>query len=125
MKVKEIDSKYGFEETVSILQKAVEENGLKVISIIDAQANLKRAGIEIKGNKILEVFHPKLAKEVFEKDLRAGIIPPVRIYIYEENNSVHVAVQNAADLFSQYNGLTELAQKVDEMLSNISATVSK
>jgi uncharacterized protein (DUF302 family) len=125
MKVKEIDSKYGFEETVSILQKAVEENGLKVISIIDAQANLKRAGIEIKGNKILEVFHPKLAKEVFEKDLRAGIIPPVRIYIYEENNSVHVAVQNASDLFSQYNGLTGLAQKIDEMLNNISATISK
>ena len=119
MKVKEIVSKSGFAETVKILERSVDENGLKVISIIDAQANLKKIGIERGGNKILEVFNPKLAKEVFDNDLRAGIVPPLRIYIYEEGNRTHVSVQSAVELFSQYNGLEELAARVDTMLDSV------
>ncbi|MCL4345270.1 MAG: DUF302 domain-containing protein [Candidatus Thermoplasmatota archaeon] len=125
MNTKEIVSKFGFEETVGILQRSVEENGLKVISVIDAQANLKKIGIEIKGNKILEVFHPKLAREVFDSDLRAGIVPPLRIYIYEGNGMTHVSVQSAAELFSRYNGLGELAERVDKMLDSITDSVAK
>ena len=119
MKVKEIVSKSGFAETVKILERSVDENGLKVISIIDAQANLKKIGIEGGSNKILEVFNPKLAKEVFDNDLRAGIVPPLRIYIYEEGNRTHVSVQSAVELFSQYNGLEELAARVDTMLDSV------
>ncbi len=116
MKVREIVSKFGFAETVELLEKSVNENGLKVISAIDAQSNLKKVGVEIRGNKILEVFNPKLAKEVFDRDLRAGIVPPLRIYIYEESGKTHVAVQNAVELFSEFNGLAGIAQGLDEML---------
>ncbi|MGP6207703.1 DUF302 domain-containing protein [Cuniculiplasma sp. SKW3] len=125
MKVKEMMSKYGFEETVNKLQKSVEENGLKIISTIDAQANLKKIGIEIGGNKILEVFNPKLAKEVFEKDLKAGIVPPLRIYIYQENDSTHVVAQSAVDLFSQYNGLRDLGERVDKLIDSIINSVTQ
>lgn len=123
MKVKEMISKFDFDETVQVLQRSVEENGLKVVSLIDAQANLRKIGIEIDGNKILEVFHPKLAKEVFDKDLRAGIVPPIRIYIYVQNGITHVAVQNASDLFSGYNDLNELALNVDKMLEAVTKSV--
>ena len=99
------------------------ENGLKVISVIDAQANLKKIGAEIKGNKILEVFNPKLAIDVFNNDLRAGIVPPLRIYIYEESGKTHVAAQSAVELFSQYNGLEELARRVDQMLDSVTNSV--
>jgi uncharacterized protein (DUF302 family) len=119
MKVKEKISKFGFNQTVELLEKSVEQNGLKVVSVIDAQANLRKIGFEIGGNKIIEVFHPKLAKEIFDHDLRAGIVPPLRIYIYEESEKTHLAVQNAAELFSQYNGLEELARRVDDVLDSI------
>ena len=123
MKVKEIVSKFGFAETVEHLERSVDENGLKVISIIDAQANLKKIGVEIKGNKILEVFNPKLAREVFDNDLKAGIIPPLRVYIYEESDKTHVAAQSAVELFSHYNGLEELAGRVDKMLDSVTNSV--
>lgn len=123
MKVKEIISKLGFPQTVEILEKSVSENGLKVVSLIDAQANLKKIGIESGGNKILEVFNPKLAKEVFENDLRAGIVPPLRIYVYEESGRTHVAAQIAEDLFSQYNGLIDLSRKVDGMIDSVLLSV--
>jgi uncharacterized protein (DUF302 family) len=117
MKVKEIVSKFGFAETVELLERSVDENGLKVVSVIDAQANLKNIGVEIKVNKILEVFNPKLAMEVFDSDLRAGIVPPLRIYIYEESDKTHVAVQNAVELFSTFNGLLDIAQRLDKILN--------
>ena len=123
MKMKEIVSKFGFEQTVELLERSVNENGLKVISVIDAQANLKKIGAEIKGNKILEVFNPKLAIDVFNNDLRAGIVPPLRIYIYEESGKTHVAAQSAVELFSQYNGLEELARRVDQMLDSVTNSV--
>ena len=117
MKVKEIISRFGFDQTVEILERSVNENGLKIVSVINAQANQKKIGVEAGGNKILEVFHPKLAMEVFDRDLRAGIVPPLRIYIYEESYKTHVAVQSAVELFAQYNGLEGLAKRLDEMLN--------
>ena len=92
---------------------------MKIVAIINAQENLKKIGAEIGGNKILEVFHPKLAKEVFQKDIRSGIVPPLRIYVYEDAGVTHVATQSAVDLFSSYAGLQDLARKVDEMLESI------
>ena len=119
MKGKEIVSRLPFAETVDLLRKAVEENGLKVVSTIDAQQNLKKIGIQSGGNQILEVFNPRLAAEVFEKDLRAGIVPPLRIYIYEDKGRTHVTAQNASALLSGYNELEDLGKRVDEMLLSI------
>lgn len=112
-------SRLDFESTVDLLTAAVESSGLKIVAIINAQENLKKIGAEIGGNKILEVFHPKLAKEVFQKDIRAGIVPPLRIYVYEDAGVTHVAAQSAVDLFSSYAGLQDLSRKVDEMLESI------
>jgi uncharacterized protein (DUF302 family) len=119
MAAKETISKFGFTETVEQLGRAAEEAGLKVISRIDAQANLMKIGLQIDGNTILEIFHPKLAMEVFEKDIRAGIVPPLRIYIYEYMGKTHVVSQNASELFSDYNGLSDLGRRLDETLSKI------
>ena len=119
MKGSEAVSHLDFESTVDLLMAAVESSGLKIVAIINAQENLKKIGAEIGGNKILEVFHPKLAKEVFQKDIRAGIVPPLRIYVYEDAGVTHVATQSAVDLFSSYAGLHDLARKVDEMLESI------
>ena len=123
MKMKEIISKYGFLQTVGTLERSVNDKGLKVVSVIDAQANLKKIGVESDGNKILEVFNPKLAREVFDTDLKAGIVPPLRIYIYEENDKTNVMTQSAEDLFSQYDGLKDLARRVDEILDSVLMSV--
>lgn len=99
-----VRSNQTFDETVEVIRASVEKAGLKIISVINAQENLKKIGIDIGGNTILEVFHPKLAKEVFDNDVRAGIIPPLRIYIYEGGGATHVMAQNATDLFAPYVG---------------------
>ncbi len=123
MSEREILSNKGFEETVETLQRSAEANGLKIVSVVDAQANLRKIGINIGGNKILEVFSPVLAKEVFDHDLRAGIIPPLRIYIYEDGGRTHVMAQDAIYLFSPYRGLKDLASRVDMMIEAVLKSV--
>lgn len=123
MSTKEVQSSQAFHKTVESVKASVEAAGLKIISVINAQENLKKIGIDTGGNTILEVFHPKLAKEVFDNDIRAGIIPPLRIYIYEGSGSTHVVIQNAVELFSPYKGLIDLAKRVDEMLDSVVRSV--
>ncbi len=119
MSEREVLSKMGFAETVDVLQRSAEANGLKIVSTVDAQANLRRIGVDIAGNKILEVFNPLLAKEVFDHNLRAGIVPPLRIYIYEDGGKTHVVAQDAIDLFSPYKGLEDLASRVDRIIETV------
>jgi uncharacterized protein (DUF302 family) len=123
MTARDVISRHGFDRTVELIQAGVETAGLKVISLINAQENLKKIGVQTGGNRILEVFNPKLAKEVFDHDLRAGIVPPIRIYIYEDRDGTHVSAQNAIELFSPYNGLTELARLVDDKIDTLIKTV--
>ena len=119
MKVNETVSRFDFDSTVNLLMEGVKSSGLKIVALINAQENLKKIGVEIGENKILEVFHPKLAWEVFQKDIRAGIIPPLRIYVFEETGKTHVETQSAQELFSSYSGLQDLAKKLDGMLYSI------
>lgn len=123
MNTKEIISRYDFRKTVDMLEEAIETSGLKVVSKIDAQENLRKIDVQITGNTILEVFHPRLAREVFEKDLRAGIVPPVRIYIFEKDGRTFVITQNVTKQFAAYKDLTDLGKKVNEMLTRIAETV--
>lgn len=124
METQERISRYSFDETVEKLMAGIEISGLKVVARIDARENLKKIGIEIGGNTIFEVFHPGIAREVFQKDIRAGIVPPIRIYVYEAGGMTHVAAQNAAALFSGYNGLEEIGKKVDGMIERALSAIN-
>jgi uncharacterized protein (DUF302 family) len=108
----------GFGESVQKLENAISESNLKIISRINAQENLRKIGEEIGGNQIFEIFNPKLAKKVFDKDLDAGIIPPVRVYIYEEGNSALCIYDMSEPLFSRH-GLGDLGKEVDETVKSI------
>ena len=123
MEDNQIISKYQFTETIEALRKSIENNGLKVVSFIDARENLKKIGVNIGGNSILEVFHPKLAMEVFQHDLKAGIVIPLRIYVYEDDERTKVIAQSASELFKPFAGLGELAKRIDSMIHAIVSSI--
>lgn len=123
MEDNQIISKYQFDETIEVLRKSIEDNGLKVVSFIDARENLRKIGINIGGNSIFEVFHPKFAMEVFQKDLRAGIVPPLRIYVYEDNGKTKVNAQSATELFAPFTGLGDLANRIDSQIQAITNSI--
>ena len=107
-----------FVKSVEKLEEAIAESDLKIISRINAQENLKKIGFEIGGNQIFELFHPRLAKKVFDTNLEAGIIPPVRIYIYQDGGSARCIYELSEPLFSKY-GLSDTGREVDNAIKSI------
>jgi uncharacterized protein (DUF302 family) len=107
-----------FQEAIKKLENAISISKMKIVSRINAQDNLKKIGEQIGGNQIFELFNPKLAKKVFEKNLEAGIIPPVRVYIYEENNYAVCLYNPSEPLFAKF-GLGEIGKEVDEAIASI------
>ena len=93
------------------------------VSLKDGIAIVKQEFIRYVGKDVNSVPARRVTtedvREVFDNDLRAGIIPPLRMYIYVESDKTHVAIQSAVELFSQYNGMEELAGRVDKMLDSV------
>ena len=62
-----IKSKFGFDETMNALADAVKANGLGIVSKIDAQANLKKIGMDIPTGAfawfVYKRFRPRPAVE--------------------------------------------------------------
>ena len=113
-----VASGYDFDTTLKKLEVAIGESDLKIVSRINAQENLMKIGKEIGGNQIFELFNPNLASEVFEKNRDAGIIPPVRLYVYQNDSGSVIIYQDSARLFSEYE-LPDLGRRVNDMVQEI------
>lgn len=116
-----IKSKFGFKETMDALEDAVKANGLGIVSKIDAQANLKKIGMDIRGNAILEVFSPKYAKMLFNANIKAGIEPPLRIYIFDDNDGTHVEYYKPSEIFSKWN--INVLNELDSIFNKIMGVI--
>ena len=70
-----LESPYSFDKTVKAIEQAIRPNNMGITAKINAQANLARVGIKIRGNQIFEIFRPDYAKRFFDQNLQAGIEP--------------------------------------------------
>ncbi len=110
--------KGGFQETLDSLEKAIQENNLKIVSRINAQENLAKANLKVEGNYIFEVFRPDLAYKLFKLNIKAGIVPPLRIYVFQKDNETFVEYCKPSDILNKW-GAEEIGRELDEMFENI------
>ena len=87
--LKENESKYGFEESISKLETVIQENGWKIPASHDLQATLLKHG-KSKVNKVvvMEICNPDLAEKILLSDDERVVsnLMPCRIAIYEKND---------------------------------------
>ncbi len=116
-----LESPYPFDKTVKAIEQAIRPNNMGITAKINAQANLARAGIKIRGNQIFEIFRPDYAKRIFDRNLQAGIEPPLRIYIYEDGNKTFVVYRKPSSIFKPYDDpvLMDIGKKLDSILEKI------
>jgi uncharacterized protein (DUF302 family) len=107
-----------FNNTLELLSKLIQENNLKIVSRINAQENLAKANLKIEGNYIFEVFRPDLANKLFNRDIRAGIVPPLRIYVFEMEGKTFVEYQKPSEILSKW-GAEDLGRELDQMFEKI------
>ncbi|TVP92108.1 MAG: DUF302 domain-containing protein [Thioalkalivibrio sp.] len=88
--------------TVEALKVGIEAQGLRVVAHINGQANAAKLGISVPADQILEVFRPDFAVRVWTACKPAGIDIPLRIYMFEDAQGVHVACRLPTTVFGPW-----------------------
>lgn len=97
--LKENQSKFNFEESVSRLEKVVEENGWKIPAKHDLQATLLKNGkSKVNSVVVLEICNPDLAEKILLTDDERIVsnMMPCRVAVYQkEDGKVYYSRMNA------------------------------
>ena len=119
-------SKYSFNETVDLLQGAIEEQNLMVLLTVDAQKMLRMAGKKVKGMKQIFYFHPQYMRRVMEANKYATIQIPLKFIVMERpDGKTILRYFMPSKLLGSYKGVEPIARELDELVNNIIKEVTK
>jgi uncharacterized protein (DUF302 family) len=113
------------DDVVAALQGAIEDQGMRLVTHINGQANAARIGREVPADQILEVFRPDFAIRVWSACKAAGIDIPLRIHVYEQADKVFVAYRTPSEVFESFGSpeLMEVAADLDPIFAAIVSAV--
>lgn len=119
-------SKYSFDETISKVKRAIEGQNMMILYTADMQQMLKMVGLETKGMQTIIFFHPRYGKEIYTKARMAGIEPPLKVTIMENDQGKTVLrYRKPSAIFAPYAPLKDLGKELDDVLGEIQAAVTQ
>ncbi len=124
MMILENESRYGFEETDSLLSRAVAEKEWKTPFVHDLQQTMRNNGFEVRKVKVFEVCKPALAHQVLKGDQERVVssLMPCRIAIYERSDGkVYISRMNSGMLAKPMKGVVpevmkQAAREIEEIV---------
>lgn len=126
--MKENKSAYGFDESVSRLEKAIGEKGYKIPAVHDLQATMIKHGKEgISKVSVYEICNPDLAEHILRSDDEKIVsnMMPCRIAVYERQDGYTYYSRINAGLLSHSMGkiakkqMSVAAADVEEILTSL------
>lgn len=119
-------SSYPFMETLGKVKQAISEQGLMVIDDIDGQAMMKMAGKEIPPMHQIIFFHPRYMRKVYEANMMAGIVVPLKLIIMEnKQGKTVIRYFKPSTLLEPYEGTGAVANELDKVVSVIVNTAKQ
>ncbi len=118
----ENESKFSYEETVTLLSEHILNIGWKISAVHDLQATLKKNGKDILPVKILELCNPVYSGQLLDTDALRIYSPmmPCRLSIYEKDNGkAYIARMDSATMAIMVGG------KVEEVMAKAFADIEK
>ncbi|MDU1889585.1 MAG: DUF302 domain-containing protein [Dysgonomonas sp.] len=118
----ENESRFSYEETVTLLSDRILNVGWKISAIHDLQATLKKNGKEVLPIKIFELCNPVYSGQLLEIDSLRVYSPmmPCRLSVYEkEDGKAYIARMNSGIMASMVGGITE------EVMTNAFVDIEK
>ncbi|MDQ8198222.1 DUF302 domain-containing protein [Pelagicoccus enzymogenes] len=117
-------SQYGFDDTVSMIKGAIEQNNLMVVHEIDGQKMLRMVGEKTKGMKQVLFFHPRFMKAIKGANPNGAIEAPMKILVMEKpDGTVMVRYAKPTYLFGRYGGLDDIGSELESIIEKIVAEV--
>jgi uncharacterized protein (DUF302 family) len=116
-----------FEDTVTHVTQALQDEGFGILSDIDVAATLKKKlGAEIAPYRILGACNPPLARQAIEAEPSIGLLLPCNVVVRQDvNGAVLVDVMNTDAVLSLVDqpGIAGLARDVGQRLARVLAAV--
>lgn len=116
----ENESKFSYEETVTLLSEHILNIDWKISAVHDLQATLKKNGKDILPVRILELCNPVYSGQLLDTDALRIYSPmmPCRLSVYEKNDGkVYIARMNSAAMAAIVGG------KVEEVMAKAFADI--
>ncbi|CAN5471660.1 MAG: DUF302 domain-containing protein [Rubrobacteraceae bacterium] len=120
MKTRRYDSP--FDEVVEAIIASIESSGMLLVADIDVRKNAAKRGIELTGNRILEVSRLDYAARIWAMEIEAGVDIPIRIHVHEdEGGGVTVRCRTPLEVLSRHGNdeLTLFAAELDPVFEKI------
>ncbi|MDX1512574.1 MAG: DUF302 domain-containing protein [Gammaproteobacteria bacterium] len=113
---------HSYDILVQRLNEAVTRNKMGIVARASATVGAKSIGVEIPGNMVVMVFHPKYAVRMLNASVPAGIEAPIRYYITEnDDGTATLTYRTPSSVFNPYENaaLDEMAKELDDIFENI------
>ena len=76
----------GFEETISVLQEKLKEEGFGVLTEIDVQKTLKKKlDVDFRKYRIFGVCNPPLAYKALQAEDKIGLLLPCKVIVQADD----------------------------------------
>lgn len=123
-----VTSAKSVKETVELLQRAIQEKGLKIFNTIDHAAGAESAGMTLRPTTLIVFGNPKGGTPLMNCDQRMGIILPLKILVWEdESKQVKVGCIDPQKYLKEFEleRCKEVVAKMKTMLTSLLALTEK
>ena len=100
------ESSLGFDQTVSALEKNIEDNGWVVSSIMDMNKSMAKHNVEFSPRvKLIKLCKPEYAKSVLQTDRYISTMMPCTFSVWEDDDGkVYLSKMNLSVMANLFGG---------------------
>ncbi len=111
------ESKYSFKETISRLEKAIENKNWEHPGTRNLQKSITKAGIDFSKKVVLiELCQPEYAKDILTDNTHLATLMPCAFAVYEgKNGNVYISGMNTGLMGKMFGG--KIAEVMGEKVS--------
>ncbi len=90
-------------EAMDALQSAVEGAGATVFARVDHAAGAAKVDMTLPDAQLLIFGNPALGTPPMQADLRAGLVLPLKVFIYDDNGQTTITYAGVDEIFADLN----------------------
>ncbi len=113
-------------EAADRLEAAVTQAGARVFARVDHGGGAASVDMELADAELLVFGNPMLGTPALQADLRAGLVLPLRVLVYDDGGQTVLLYENPADMFAEFDvpADAEVVQRMTGALGNLTGAAA-
>jgi uncharacterized protein (DUF302 family) len=118
-------SRYSYSDTIAKLTKAMTDGGATIFCTIDQSAAAAGVGLALRPTTLIVFGNPKGGTPLMEAFPLVALELPLKVLVWEENDSVNVAYVPLSEIAARYNvtGMDARIEAMDRALDTLTGGV--